>query len=155
MTALASTDLTVTVNYNRRGGPGTRRNIVKIAFGDGTLTYPSGGVALPSYGSFGLVMVLRSLNLHEDDSATGIFWKFDYTNQKLRGYIQGATISAAGAATLDDFPLNTTADALASSMSLGLDNAQSAGTVYLGTLKELSTAAAPPATSLYGEAVGW
>lgn len=158
MPALASTDLTITVQDVGRGSlQQDKRHLVKIAFGDGLLTYPSGGVPLPGFASFGFTRNLAYVVLIDPNDASGIVWKVDYENQKLRGYIQGAVISAAGSSTLDDFPLNTTTDPDATaSLNLGLANTgAAAGTVYFGKLKELSTTHAPAAQVLYAEAVGW
>ena len=114
MADLVAGDVTVTVVKQRilRGSPGgIRFNTVKIAFGDATLTYPSGGVPAPAFGKFGMVQQLEYCMLFESgDDATGVLWKWDFTNKKLRGYIQGAVIKAAGAATTDDYPMDEVAD---------------------------------------------
>lgn len=154
MAALASTDVTLTVdtvaNYVQKTDP-----IVKITFGDGALTYPSGGVPLPTAPtSWGLRVVFNGLSIIDADDATGIIWKYDYANKKLRGYIQGIVVSAAGAATMDDFALDTTADPLATAVSVSLTNNTGAGTKYLGNLIELTTTQAPAAQTLYVRAFG-
>ena len=154
MAALASTDVTLTVtevaNFVRRIPP-----LVKIAFGDGALTYPSGGVPLPTTpASWGLRGVLNYIVLVDADDATGIVWKYDYVNKKLRGYLQGITVEAAGAATVDDFALDTTADPLATAVSLSLTNNTGAGVKYFGNMIELTTTQAPAAQTLYAIAYG-
>lgn len=156
MADLVAGDVTVTIVEQGRAQGGDKVNLCSVAFGDGVDTYPSGGVPLPTYPSFGMSTVLKYLNIVDDSDATGIVWKYDYTNKKLRGFIQGAVIAAAGAATLDDFALNTTTDPTASSMSLGLDDAQGAGTVFIGQLKELAGGTSVvPAQTLYVEARGY
>jgi hypothetical protein len=134
-----------------------RHATVTITFGDAAKTYPSGGVPLPDIGSFGMVRNMAGLTLFDPDDAHGILWKYDSENRKLRGFIQGVTVSAAGSATLDDFKLNSTGDALVDKeISLGLSNDAGAGTYYLGKLKELSAGVhAVPAQTLYGIAFGW
>jgi hypothetical protein len=57
MSDIASSDLTITILKNRlvKGSPGAlQRNLVRIAFGNATLTYPSGGVPIPTFPSFGM-----------------------------------------------------------------------------------------------------
>lgn len=157
MPALAATDVTVTVQTKviTSGSPSRKRNRCKIVFGDGALTYPSGGVPMPAFGKFGLKKFLTYLEFFDTDDALGVIWKYDFENQKLRCYIQGITVSAAGAATVDDFALDATADPLVTAVSLSLTNSTGAGAKYLGKLLELATAAAPPATTLYCAAFGW
>ena len=158
MTDLASSDLTITIQSGTmRITPKLREVTVKIAFGNATLTYPrvAGGVPLPAFGSFGMVRHLEDIILLDSDDASGIIWKYNREAKKLKAYIQGITVGAAGAATLDDFPLDTTADPLATAVSLSLTNNTGAGAKYLGKLLELAAAAAPPATVLYAIARGW
>lgn len=167
MADIASSDLTITIVKNRmvKGSPGAlTRNVVKIAFGNGTLTYPSGGVPIPTFPSFGMRREIEFLILIDSGNASGILWKWDFVNKKLRGYIPGAVIEAAGSGTLDDYPLDGTADPLAAAarqpsngaIALGLVNTAAAGTVYFGQMKELLAAEhAPAAQTLYAEAVGW
>lgn len=134
----------------------SKRGVVKIAFGNGALTYPSGGVPMPAIGAFGM---LRDLNMKVYSGEAGIQWDYDKTNNKLRGYIPGVVVSAAGSATLDDYPLNPTSDALTSAQSISLGNSAGAGTYYLGKMKELgggpTGSQAPAATTLYAEIWGW
>jgi hypothetical protein len=153
MTALASTDVTITVVTPTRDNR-YRDNLCKVEFGNGTLTYPANGVPLPSFASFGMRKQLISLSLVDQDDASGIIWKYDQGNHKLRGYIQGIIVSAAGAATVDDFPLDTTSDPLATAVSLSLTNNTGAGTKYLGKLIELATTHAPATQTLYFRAHG-
>lgn len=85
MADLASTDVTITVE-ERTIVKKKRRNRVKIVFGDGALTYPSGGVPMPAFGSFGFVRNLDFLILIDSSAATGTVWKYDKANAKLRGF---------------------------------------------------------------------
>jgi hypothetical protein len=168
MTDFASTDVTITVLKSRilRGSPGgIRFNTVKIAFGNATLTYPSGGVPMPGFGKFGMNQELEyCITLESGDDATGILWKWDFSNKKLRGFIQGAVISGAASATLDDYPMDGTADPYAHAdrqvgngvLSLGLGNTTAAGVVYFGAFKEfLAAEHAPAAQVIHAVAVGW
>lgn len=154
MADLAAANVTITVEERTIQGR-KKRNRVKIAFGDGALTYPTNGVPMPAYGSFGMLRNLDYLNIFDSDDASGIIWKYDKDNNKLRAYQQGITVGAAGAATVDDFPLDTTADPLATAVSVSLTNNTGAGTKYMGKLKELVNTLAPAAQTIYAEAVGW
>lgn len=86
MADLATGDVTVSVEKSRRGGPGQRANTVKITFGDGAKTYPSGGVPLPAKESFGLTYALEDLIIIDPDDSNGLAYKYDHSNQKLRMY---------------------------------------------------------------------
>jgi len=163
MADLVAADVTVTANPLDFTIVGRhRRGLAKITFGDGAKTYPASGIPLPAIGNFGMVRNLDALILHDADDAHGIVWKWDKENHKLRGYIQGVTVSAAGGATVDDYALNPTGDALTSDASLSLANSAGAGTYYLGKLKEMGVEPAAagarqavPAQTLYCEVVGW
>jgi hypothetical protein len=155
MADIAASDVTVTIQKTGPiAGSYERRNKVKITFGDGALLYPANGVPMPAIEKFGMKRDLEDLILTDQDDANGIHWKWDKENKKLRAYIPGVTVSAAGSATLDDFPTNTTADPLATAMSVSLNNNAGAGTKYLGQQKELGNVAIA-AQTLYAEAVGW
>lgn len=110
MTDLASSDVTVTVL--RRWSQGkTRRSSVRITFGDGSLTYPSGGVPLPAFSSFGLKRRLDYLLLSDAGSASGLVWKYDKANHKLTAFegsgdtVEGALVALDAAS---DTPAATT-----------------------------------------------
>ncbi|MFQ5641097.1 MAG: hypothetical protein ACE5IR_24225 [bacterium] len=155
MPALAASDVTVTIEKeNRSSELRMKRNRVKIAFGDGSLTYPTGGVPMPAIGNFGMVNNLDFLNVVDDDDSQGIVWKYDKDNNKLRAYIMGVDVTAAGSGTLDDFPLDTTGEPLAEAASLGAVGLE-AGVNLLGRLQELKTTSAPAVQTIYAEAVGW
>ena len=154
MADLTAADITVTVQARNIEGA-HKRNRVKLVFGDGAKTYPTGGVPLPSAATLGMVRNLDYVVLFDADDAQGIVWKYDKDNSKLRAYIQGLDLSAAGAGTLDDYPINTTNEPLASaSVSVGLVGG-AAAVKHLGRLKELINTQAPAATTVYIEAVGW
>jgi hypothetical protein len=160
MADLAAANVTITVQDSRIIGR-QRKTRVKIAFGDGALTYPAGGVPLPAADKFGMYRQLDYMVLTDNNDAVGIIWKFDQENKKLRGWIQGVVLSAAGSGTLDDHPLNSTADPLTAAAhqpgaalpSIGVVGA--AGTSFLGALKELAATHTPAAQTLYAEATGW
>lgn len=125
---------------------------VSIAFGNDTLTYPTGGVPMPTYASFGLKRSLDFLLLYDEANANGLVYKYDKTNNKIRIYVQGITHGAAGAGTLDDYAV-TAGDGV-DTVSFGLVDA-GAGTYRFGALKEMATGDAPAATTIKAIACGW
>ena len=157
MADLASSDVTVTTQPSDVEILGRKKYaICTIVFGDGALTYPSGGVPMPAVGYFGMLRQIDSLQIF-DQGASGIVWTYDKTNRKLRGYIEGVTVSAAGSATLDDYKLNSTNDVtVKNEISMSFSNDATAGTYYLGQLKELAAASSKvPAQTLKARVVGW
>ena len=89
MTALASTDVTVTMNARDRdiGHKGLDKfmGIASIVFGDGALTYPTGGVPLPAIGNFGLQRQV-DIGIIEPPYGDGYVYKYDRTNHKILIY---------------------------------------------------------------------
>lgn len=80
MSNLAATDITVTMVQQRRVN-GRKMNLVKLAFGDGALTYPAGGVPITK-GKLGCPNVIESLQVF-DKGTSGYAWSYDRTNEKL------------------------------------------------------------------------
>lgn len=155
MVDIVASDVTITVQKSLKAGK-RRRNRVKIAFGNGTLTYPSGGIPLPAGTKFGLPgNQLEYLILTDNEDSTGLVWKYDQENKKLRCYVQGYAHGAGGAVTMDDYPV-TAAVGVTSGISVSLTTGAGAATGRLGGLVELAaTSDAPAATVIYAEAVGW
>ena len=86
MTALASSDVTVTVTQRKKvnGSPTRRNNNCTIAFGDGALTYSTGGVPMPTGGSFGMNgAVVDSMIVQESAGGAGYIAEYDPTNNKM------------------------------------------------------------------------
>jgi hypothetical protein len=94
MADIAASDITYTVQKTAKMEDGRRRSNVKIAFGDGALTYPSGGIPLSSLSGAGFPNVVAEVILMDANDASGISWKYDYENNKLRGYIAPAQTHA-------------------------------------------------------------
>lgn len=99
MADLASTDVTVTLAagapHNPRIENGKKKCLVSIAFGDSTLTYPSGGVPMPAYTSFGMVRNLETLVSIDQGSDNAFTVKYDHANQKVRLFEGGNELVAA------------------------------------------------------------
>jgi len=105
MTALASTDVTINEYplLNNLVPTGNKRvNIVDIAFGDGSLTYPSGGVPLPAKDKFGMFEEIDAMFLM---SPPGVLFEYQYDrdNHKIR------IISLAPGASADVAEMSTSA----------------------------------------------
>lgn len=113
MTALATSDVTVTIEDRQIQGK-QRLNRLKLVFGDGALTYPSGGVPVPAYGTLGMKARLDYLNVTDPDDATGYVWKYDQANNKLRAY-QSPSLATGSVGALSEL---ATSAALATSQTL-------------------------------------
>lgn len=104
MTALASTDVTVTVNSRDKdighGALSKFMGIATIAFGDSSLTYATGGVPMPAIGTFGLQRQVDFAAIMPP-SGDGYVYKYDSTNNKILIY-QGKDPGDTGGA---DVPL--------------------------------------------------
>lgn len=87
MADIAASDVTVTIQAGAPHNPrieGTKRkSVVRIQFGNGTLTYPANGVPMPSFEKFGLTRNLEELVLL-DSSATAYSVKWDRANKTVR-----------------------------------------------------------------------
>lgn len=68
-----------------------------------------------------------------DGAGGGIVVDYDYTNKKLKALVPGVATGAAGAGTLDDFPMSGVA---ATSASIGLTAGNT--TTRFGLLKEVA-----------------
>jgi hypothetical protein len=94
MADIASTDVTITIQKNRilKGSPGSQqRNLVKIQFGNGALTYPANGVPMPSFPSFGMRRELEYLVMLDSGSGVTTRWVYDVANKKIRGWVDDGT----------------------------------------------------------------
>lgn len=92
MTALASTDVTITVDSADRHVLGKLRMASgSIAFGDGALTYPNGGVEMPAIGNFGMSKEVKNLSV-VDASGYGLLYRYDQTNRKVQIFVPAPPI---------------------------------------------------------------
>lgn len=148
MPDIAAANVTVTVE-EQNIVLGKRRNRVKIQFGDGALTYPAGGIPMPAAGAFGMVRNLDYLTIFDDDDSSGLLFKYDRENAKLRVYWPsgGATNPASAAAEATTI--------LTSGGTAVTANAATAD-IRKGQAAELVSATSTlAAKTLYAEAVGW
>jgi len=152
MSALAAANVTVAiVEKDATPGKPQRRVIADLTFGNGALTYPSGGVPMPTIAQFGFSKVLNLVNV-EQPYANGFIYKFDRTNHKLliftMGVVTGSTAvddATTGALVEDSASAETTLRA----MGVAIDT-----TVDMGGLIQLPTTIAPAAATVRLELVG-
>lgn len=98
MADIAAGDLTYT-NYPERAeltGSSKLKNVFSVAFGDGTDTYPSGGIPLTK-GSLGLPNVVESVNIIEPAAGDGFIYKYDDSAVTIRIYQADYDATADGA----------------------------------------------------------
>ena len=153
MTAIASTDVTITLAaQNVDVFPGQKRvSLPTIAFGNGTLTYPTGGVPLPAIGKFGMKRELQRLFLQQP-SANGFFYKYDAANHKIKIFTQGVTTGSTAATTCANGALAENSAAAETAVRL---SGTAIDTTYdLGGMIELPATIAPAAVTIYAMAVG-
>ncbi len=102
MAHFANTDVTVTIASRDReiAGAAAGRNmtIATVAFGDGSLTYDTGGVPMPAIGLFGFRNEIK-MGLIEQPPANGFIYKYDAANRTIKVFTQGIRTgsTAAGA----------------------------------------------------------
>lgn len=85
MADIAASDVTYVMVSRSIDDSGNKRNVVTTAFGNGTLTYPTGGIPLTK-ASFGCPNVIKSVALFSPASANGFVYKYDMANNKIRIY---------------------------------------------------------------------
>ena len=97
MTAIAASDVTYTIT-KREYIPGTGYiNYVKIAVGDGSLTYAAGGVELTK-GKMGCPNTVTRFLLEESAVTSGYMWDYDNSAVKLKGFYFDYDATVDGAA---------------------------------------------------------
>jgi hypothetical protein len=101
MVALTAANVTVTVRERRiQSGLKKRRHALTLAFGDGALTYPAGGVPMPGFAALGFQRFLDTIDITDAASANGFLYKYDEVNNKLRIY-QGDNANAGAAPAVE------------------------------------------------------
>lgn len=93
MAAIAATDVTYTLQRRMIGESGYKQNLVKIDFGNGTLTYPTGGIPLTG-SKMGLANAV--LEVIPYGSVNGFLYKYDQVNNKIMIF-QGDNANASPA----------------------------------------------------------
>jgi hypothetical protein len=149
MGAFASTDITVTIASRDReiagAAAGRNQTIASVAFGDGSLTYATGGVPMPAIGTFGFRNEIK-MGLIEQPPANGFIYKYDATNRKIKIFTQGirtgsTTVGASGTGGLIE-------NSFAAETAARLPNSAVDTTYDIGQLIELPSGSAPAAVTL-------
>jgi len=100
MAAIASSDVTYSITDKaQKLDSGNLQRIVSISFGNGTLTYPAGGIPLLK-ASMGLPNNILSVDIVDAANANGFIYKYDKANNKLRIY-QGDNTNVAAAPAVE------------------------------------------------------
>jgi hypothetical protein len=104
MAYLAATDVTLAGKFNKLG----KKKMFEAAltFGDGALQYPAGGIPLPAIGRFGMYTAPDMVISQPDIS--GIIWKYDKTNHKLKAYHRAPVVVFEEVVALTDNLTGTT-----------------------------------------------
>lgn len=96
MADIAATDVVYTINQaTNKVISGRREAIFSIVFGNGALTYPTGGVPLTA-AKLGCPNNIEEFLFMDAANANGFLYKYDATNNKIRIY-QGDNDNAADA----------------------------------------------------------
>lgn len=87
MADIAASDVTYTGPgyYEQQDSDGQREGIFGVSFGDGALTYPTGGVPLDK-AKLGCPNSVTELSIIDPANANGFVYKTDLANLKLRIY---------------------------------------------------------------------
>lgn len=99
MADIAATDVTYVLLNKEVNESGMREMNMTIAFGDGALTYPAGGIPLTA-AKLGCPSEIRKLDLFSPASGNGFVYKYDQANAKIRIY-QGDNDAVADSALIE------------------------------------------------------
>lgn len=88
MADLAAANVTYTMKNQRKLSDSRNLNRIQLAFGDGALTYPAGGIPL-SKGKMGCPTIIESL-IVVDKGTSGYEFKYDQSAEKLVVFHQGS-----------------------------------------------------------------
>lgn len=150
MADIAASDVTYTVLQQRREG-GRVKNLVRMAFGNGTLTYPANGIPV-SKAKLGCPNTIESLVV-VDQGASGYRFQYDQSAEKL--IVMQAALVVTKGAVLSSGEVGVSADAATATLnnntiaaSLTLKSASPAQIVEASTM-------AIAAQTIEVEVVGW
>lgn len=105
-----------------------RMSRVAIAF---DASYPTGGESLTAAD-----LGLRVIDFISIQPQSGFVFEYDYTNNKVLAYSQGAAHATAGSATLDDYAV-TAGPGVTSGISISREASAGAATARWGPMKEV------------------
>jgi len=149
MGAFASTDITVTIASRDReisgAQAGRNQTIASVAFGDGSLTYGTGGVPMPAIGTFGFRNEIK-MGLIEQPYANGFIYKYDATNRKIKIFTQGVRMGSTAAGAPENGA--NIEDSFAAEGVLTMPNSAVDTTYDIGQMIELPNGSTPAAVSM-------
>lgn len=164
MADLAAGDVTYTITGQSVDNFSNKNVFATLAFGDGSKTYPSGGIPI-TLGSLGLPNVIKEMQFIDMGTA-GYFASYDLANNKLRLFTGGShshSLSLKNAAVADGATTRVNAGTNLLGANTGSDISIAGGganggiaSASAGVMVELtggSTAVA--ATTLKVQASGW
>ena len=92
MTALAASDITMSMNNRDLAQIGKYKMYkASMSFGDGALTYPYGGIPMPTLDKFGMKKEIIALQ-ETDSNASPYIFKYDSTNNTMKLYANAPPI---------------------------------------------------------------
>jgi len=149
MAAFASTDVSVTIHARDRdiGHGSIMKNVslASITFGDGALTYATGGVPLPAKEQFGFQKEIKFLAIQQP-VANGFIYKYDADNHKIKIFTQGFTTGSTAAASNENGAL--VEDSAGSEGTPRIPNTAADTTYDMGPMIELPNGIAPAEVTL-------
>lgn len=151
MPAIVAANVTYTID-KREKLVRSKQNQVQIVFGDGALTYPSGGIPLTVNG-LGLSKAVDSLKILEGN-ANGYRYEWDKSANTIRIMRQNlrtgstAVAAAESGALIEDSQAIENANLRIPKTAIDVD-------YDIGPGGEVATAHAPAATTLIAEVTGW
>jgi hypothetical protein len=149
MAAIESTDVTVTISDRDKDighGPLNKNiTIADVAFGDDALTYPTGGIPLPTIGNFGYQRQI-DFGAIEGDPDDGFVYKYDRSNHKIKIFTQGVVTGSTAAASTEAGALAE--NSAGAEVNMRLSKTAVDTTYDLGAMIELPNTIAPAATAL-------
>lgn len=165
MADLAAADVTYTVTKQKKLEDGRKIVHLTIAFGDGALTYPTGGVPLTK-GKMGCPVEVDSFVV-EDKAASGYSFAYDKSNEKLRMFQEAAhahdlKIIGGQASTTDNevghYATNILGKEAATDATIAKADSATKGGVMSEAGRagaELTNTIAPAAQTLKVTVIGW
>lgn len=94
MAAILAANVTYSFLQQKKAADAEKLNLISVGFGNGALTYPSGGVPLTG-ASMGLPNYVRSVDLVDPSNGDGFVYKWDSVNNKIRIYQSGVQSASA------------------------------------------------------------
>lgn len=149
MAGIASTDVTVTISARDKdvahGRASKNITVASVTFGDGVLTYPTGGVPLPAIGRFGYQRSVDFVGVQEPIT-NGFRYQYDGTNHKLKILTQGVVTGSTAATACESGAL--VENSAAAEGSIRLSNTAIDTTYDIGGMIELPATVAPASATV-------